>query len=357
MSGTGIVESPSVHLEAVAVNHSTSRYMELMLRSMFARHRSGLDLSVTVLDNSSGDDMADLRAYAETVGVQIVQSGFTTQTEWNSHGEALSRFVIEQPDCTHYLFLDPDVCFVQEDTIDVSLAKAPVFDELDEPESTQAKQATKKKRKRKHRRKLSGPPKSVPDTVPEEADPASANPYEGDLDELFDGDDGGGNPNANRLAVKRKSVRKAKPKVRPAPKPVLVSEREKASAPVALARSFPKYPDQARDRRGCKRAPADDGPPPPRRGVAMLLMSFIQTPKHLILLPAPGEIVRARHMVFDAIVAKSRKSQGFDSACLAIRKMPGQALGIHLSESFPFLLHQLQRHDSLTSGVHSCTLS
>ena len=140
--------------------------------------------------------------------------------------------------------------FEEEDTIDVSLAKAPVFDELDaEPETTPPKQATKKKRKRKHRRKLSGPPKSVPDTVPEEADPASANPYEGDLDELFDGDDGGGNPNANRLAVKRKSVRKAKPKVRPAPKPVLVSEREKASAPVALARSFPKYPEQARDRR------------------------------------------------------------------------------------------------------------
>jgi hypothetical protein len=29
--------------------------------------------------------------------------------------------VIEHPDCTHYLFLDPDVCFVQEDTIDVML--------------------------------------------------------------------------------------------------------------------------------------------------------------------------------------------------------------------------------------------
>jgi protein TonB len=138
--------------------------------------------------------------------------------------------------------------FEQEDTIDVSLAKAPVFDELEaEPETTPPKQATKKKRKRKHRRRLSGPPKGVPDTVPEEADPASANPYEGDLDELFDADDGGGSPNANRLAINRKPARKAKPRVKPAPQPVLVAERENSSAPVALARTFPKYPARARD--------------------------------------------------------------------------------------------------------------
>lgn len=109
------------HIEAVSVNHNTSLYMELMLRSLFARHSPDLDLSVTVFDNTSEDDRIGLRMYAEKVGVPIVQSGFTTKTQNNSHGEILRRFVLECPDCTHYLFLDADVCFVQDDTLNVML--------------------------------------------------------------------------------------------------------------------------------------------------------------------------------------------------------------------------------------------
>jgi hypothetical protein len=112
---------PLHHIEAVTVNHNTSRYMELMLRSLFARHPSSLDLSVTIFDNVSQDDATGLRAYAESKGIPIVQSGFTTETENNSHGEVLSRFVLEHPDCTHYLFLDPDVCFLEDNTLDVMM--------------------------------------------------------------------------------------------------------------------------------------------------------------------------------------------------------------------------------------------
>ena len=111
----------SYHIEAVTVNHNTSRYMELMLRSLFARHLSDLNLSVTVFDNASQDDMTDLGAYAESKRIPIVQSGFTTETENNSHGEVLSRFVLEHPDCTHYLFLDADVCFVEGNTLNAML--------------------------------------------------------------------------------------------------------------------------------------------------------------------------------------------------------------------------------------------
>ena len=114
-------DSSSYHIEAVTVNHNTSRYMELMLRSLFARHSPNLDLCVTVFDNDSQDDMTDLRAYAESQHIPILQSGFTTETENNSHGEVLSRFVLEHPDCTHYLFLDTDVCFVEDNTIVVML--------------------------------------------------------------------------------------------------------------------------------------------------------------------------------------------------------------------------------------------
>jgi hypothetical protein len=108
-------------IEAVSVNHNTSPYMELMLRSLFARHAPGLDLRLTVFDNASDDDGGGLRAYAARRGVPIVPSGFTTQSRNNSHGEILRRFVLDRPDCTHYLFLDADVCFVQDDTLPTML--------------------------------------------------------------------------------------------------------------------------------------------------------------------------------------------------------------------------------------------
>jgi hypothetical protein len=91
--------------------------MELMLRSLFARHTPDLDLALTVFDNASEDDTTSLRAYAERMRVPIIPSGFTTHTLNNSHGEILRRFVLDQPHCTHYLFLDSDVCFVEENTI------------------------------------------------------------------------------------------------------------------------------------------------------------------------------------------------------------------------------------------------
>ena len=108
-------------IRAVVVKHNTSAYTELMLRSLFARHASALDLSVVVLDNGSQDDRAGLEAYARERGIPIVQSGFQLKTKWNSHGEILRKFVLEHPDCEHYLFLDSDTCFIQDDTIDTML--------------------------------------------------------------------------------------------------------------------------------------------------------------------------------------------------------------------------------------------
>jgi hypothetical protein len=117
------------HIEAATVNHNTSSYVELMLRSLFARHSPDLELSIMVFDNASEDDTTGLCAYAEKMGVPIVQSGLTTQTQNNSHGEILRRFVLEHPDCTHYLFLDADVCFVQDNTIHVMLEELEACDD------------------------------------------------------------------------------------------------------------------------------------------------------------------------------------------------------------------------------------
>jgi hypothetical protein len=108
---------------AVVVNHNTSAYAELLLRSLFARHGPGLDLAVTVYDNESTDDMAGLRAYAAERGVPVLPSGFGRGLPYNSHGAVLDRFVLEHPDCDHYLFLDSDVAFIQDDTLHTMLAE------------------------------------------------------------------------------------------------------------------------------------------------------------------------------------------------------------------------------------------
>ncbi len=117
-------------IEAVTVNHSTSRYMELMLRSLFARHPSGLNLSLTVYDNNSQDDLTGLLSFTESQHIPFVPSGFSTETANNSHGEILRRFVLSHPDCSHYLFLDTDVCFVEDNTLSRMLAELESRDDL-----------------------------------------------------------------------------------------------------------------------------------------------------------------------------------------------------------------------------------
>ncbi len=75
------------HIAAVSVNHNTSAYMELMLRSFFACHPTDLSFDLTVFDNASTDDMTELRNYAAKHTVPIRPSGFSLTTEYNSHGD------------------------------------------------------------------------------------------------------------------------------------------------------------------------------------------------------------------------------------------------------------------------------
>lgn len=107
----------SKYIQAIVVNHNTSRYTELMLRSLLTRHPDTLDCSVTILDNNSRDDTTELAAYASAEDILLLPSGFPLATAFNSHGEILRRFVLEHPDCVYYLFLDSDVCFIESDTI------------------------------------------------------------------------------------------------------------------------------------------------------------------------------------------------------------------------------------------------
>jgi hypothetical protein len=104
-------------IQAAVVNHNTSAFTELMLRSLFATHPAMPNLFVRIYDNASSDAIQDLRSYAAEMNVPVLPSGFTLESENNSHGDVLRTFVLENPTCDYYLFLDADVVFTQTNTI------------------------------------------------------------------------------------------------------------------------------------------------------------------------------------------------------------------------------------------------
>lgn len=105
-----------VKVRAVVVNHNSSPYAELVLRSL-VQMNADADLDVTVLDNASTDDASDLREFAAASGIRYIQSGRTTLELGNSHGEVLRQFVLSQPATDALLFLDADVCFLHGGTV------------------------------------------------------------------------------------------------------------------------------------------------------------------------------------------------------------------------------------------------
>jgi hypothetical protein len=109
---------PVPRTEAIIVNHDTSPFVELALRSLLARHHSLAGLGITVMDNGSSDPgLSDLQAYAAANGIRMESTGFSTNSTVNSHGEVLRDFVMAHPQCDYYLLLDADICFLEEDTI------------------------------------------------------------------------------------------------------------------------------------------------------------------------------------------------------------------------------------------------
>jgi len=112
------VKMTQMSIAAVLVNHNTSAFAELAVRSLFVQN-PGLDLQLTVYDNGSTDDRAGLLAAADDHGVRVVPSGFSTSTPGNSHGEVLRSFVLDpgNEEADQFLFLDADICFTRPGTI------------------------------------------------------------------------------------------------------------------------------------------------------------------------------------------------------------------------------------------------
>jgi hypothetical protein len=114
-----------IRLCGVTVNHNTSAFVELLLRTLFLTNDlTGVSFSMTVLDNQSDDPQRDdLCAFLHERGVAFVQTGFDTGIAAAKHGEALAGFVHRHPDCTHFLFLDADMWFVEPETVPTMLAE------------------------------------------------------------------------------------------------------------------------------------------------------------------------------------------------------------------------------------------
>jgi hypothetical protein len=108
-------------IEAVVVNHNSSIFTELMLRSLFATHKPEPGISITIMDNNSTDNMDILKNYADGKEISIIRSGYSIDSSINTHGEILRQFVLTRPNCKYYLFLDTDICFYQDNTINTML--------------------------------------------------------------------------------------------------------------------------------------------------------------------------------------------------------------------------------------------
>jgi hypothetical protein len=115
-------------VEACVVNHNTSEFAELALRTLVATHQQRLatgQLHVTVVDNHSTDaGLSDLVAAANELGATFQRSRWpAASTPVNSHGDVLRDFVAAHDQATHVFFVDADVVFTSPDPLGVMLAE------------------------------------------------------------------------------------------------------------------------------------------------------------------------------------------------------------------------------------------
>jgi hypothetical protein len=109
-----------------------------MLRTLFfTNDLSSMDFRMFVLDNSSDDEyLGHLKAYLSDQRIPLIQTGFDNSLAPEKHGAAFDSFVEEYDDCTHYLFLDSDMWFVENNTIPTMLSEL-----LESPPTVSANQA------------------------------------------------------------------------------------------------------------------------------------------------------------------------------------------------------------------------
>lgn len=106
---------------AISVNHGTTDYAELMIRSLLHHHSDRRRLQVLLLDNDS-PGAERLHQFA-SAGISVRRSGYSTRHTVTTHGEILAAAVLDHADHDAYLFLDSDICFRTDHTIDALAAE------------------------------------------------------------------------------------------------------------------------------------------------------------------------------------------------------------------------------------------
>ena len=101
-------------LLAISVNHGTTPYMDLMIRTLLDVDRTPVRL--LVLDNGA-DDLPTLD-WAVARGVTVRSSGYSIRGGGvTTHGEILRAAILAHPDPEAYLLLDADCFFLQPGTV------------------------------------------------------------------------------------------------------------------------------------------------------------------------------------------------------------------------------------------------
>lgn len=99
---------------AISVNHGTTAYMNLMIKTLLDVDQTPVHL--LVLDNDA-DDLWTLD-WAVARGVAIQPSGYTVRTGGvTTHGEILRDAILAHPEPDAYLLLDADCFFLQQGTV------------------------------------------------------------------------------------------------------------------------------------------------------------------------------------------------------------------------------------------------
>ncbi|MGI5239061.1 hypothetical protein [Dactylosporangium sp. CA-139066] len=110
-------------LEAVIVNHNTSVFAEIALRSLrWSIDRSDLGdrVRITMVDNHSTDDTAALHTAIAECGASWELSRWPIgQQSLTTHGDVLRDFVLARPDAAAFAFVESDMCFFEPDTMAV----------------------------------------------------------------------------------------------------------------------------------------------------------------------------------------------------------------------------------------------
>ncbi len=121
-------------VRAIIVNHNTSLFSQLALRSLLWSHDGdeGIDLTVSVVDNHSSDeDLAALKDACDSLGATFSLSRWPlAESKLNTHGDVLRDFVLTHEDAEQFLFVDTDIDFEEQGTVTTMTAEVAADDDV-----------------------------------------------------------------------------------------------------------------------------------------------------------------------------------------------------------------------------------